>query len=61
MAAEYPASPEATEFVLRLGSAASIEAGNLAARDNTRNREQDIERAVRFILAGIREIVGPAH
>ena len=32
MAAEYPASPEATEFVLRLGSAASIEAGNLAAQ-----------------------------
>ena len=58
MAAEYPASPQATEFVLRLGSAASIEAGNLAAQHRDRDREHDIDNTVRFILAGIREIVG---
>ena len=58
MAAEYPASPEAMEFVLRLGSAASIEAGSLSAQRGGRNREPDIENAVRFILAGIRELVG---
>lgn len=56
MAAEYPASPGVTEFVLRLGSAASIEAGNLAARQPTRNRDEDINNTVRFILAGIREL-----
>ena len=56
MAAEYSASAEMTEFVLRLGSAASIEAGNLAAQRPDRDREHDIEAAVRFILAGIREL-----
>jgi AcrR family transcriptional regulator len=58
MAAEYPASPEAMEFVLRLGSAASIEAGSLSSQRGGRDREPDIENAVRFILAGIRELVG---
>lgn len=58
MAAEYPASPKVTEFVLRLGSAASIEAGNLAAQRGGLDRAEDIENAVRFILAGIRELVG---
>lgn len=58
MAAEYPTSPEVTEFVLRLGSAASIEAGNLAAQRQNTDRDRDIDNAVRFILAGIREIVG---
>lgn len=60
MTAEYPASPEVTEFVLRLGSAASIEAGNLAARRPDHDREQHIDNTVRFILAGIRELVDPA-
>lgn len=58
MAAEYSISSEAMEFVLRLGSAASIEAGNLAAQRNNNDRERDIDNAVRFILAGIREVVG---
>lgn len=58
MAAEYPAPPEAMEFVLRLGSAASIEAGSLSAQRGGRDREADIDNAVRFILAGIRELVG---
>ena len=57
LAAEYPTTPEATEFVLRLGSAASIEAGDLAAQRPRRNRDTDINNTVRFILAGIREIV----
>jgi hypothetical protein len=57
MAAEYPTSPDATAFVLRLGSAASIEAGNMAAQHRDRDRAQDIENTVRFILAGIRELV----
>jgi len=56
MAAEYPASHEMTEFVLRLGSAASIEAGNLAAQHRHRQRDEDIDNTVRFILAGIREL-----
>lgn len=56
MAEEYSTSPEMTEFVLRLGSAASIEAGNLAAQRRGRNRDRDIENAVRFILAGIQEL-----
>ncbi|MFT5200993.1 MAG: AcrR family transcriptional regulator [Candidatus Aldehydirespiratoraceae bacterium] len=60
MAAEYPTSPQATEFVLRLGSAASIEAGNLAAQRPERDRDQDIENTVRFILAGIRELTTEA-
>lgn len=60
MAAEYPTSPQATEFVLRLGSAASIEAGNLAAQRPERDRDQDIENTVRFILAGIRELTAEA-
>ena len=58
MATEYPASPKAMEFVLRLGSAASIEAGSLSAQRGGCDREADIDSAVRFILAGIRELVG---
>jgi AcrR family transcriptional regulator len=58
MAAEYPTSPETTEFVLRLGSAASIEAGNLAAQQPERDRDQDIQNTVLFILAGIGRLVG---
>lgn len=58
LAAEYPVTPEITEFVLRLGSAASIEAGNLAAQRPRRNRDQDIDNTVGFILAGIRALVG---
>lgn len=61
MAAEYAASPAAMEFVLRLGSAASIEAGNLAAQRDHKDRERDIDNAVRFILAGMRELVGEAQ
>lgn len=57
MAAEFPTSADATAFVLRLGSAASIEAGNMAAQHRDRDRDQDIENTVRFILAGIRELV----
>lgn len=57
LTAEHSIPPEAVEFVLRLGSAASIEAGNLAAQRPGRNRDLDIENAVRFILAGIRELV----
>lgn len=58
MAAEYSASPEVVEFVLRLGSAASIEAGSLSARRAGTDRESDIVNAVRFILAGIRDLAG---
>jgi AcrR family transcriptional regulator len=58
MAAEYPTSPELMEFVLRLGSAASIEAGNLAAQRADIDRDRSIENAVRFILAGVRELAG---
>lgn len=57
MAAEFPASPDVMEFVLRLGSAASIEAGSVSAHRSGRDREADVDRAVRFILAGIRELV----
>lgn len=56
MTAEFPTTPRVMEFVLRLGSAASIEAGNLAAQNPRRDRKQDIENAVRFILAGTREL-----
>ena len=55
---EYDTSPETTEFVLRLGSAASIEAGNLAAQRPERDRTRDIDDAVQFILAGIHAVVG---
>lgn len=58
MAAEYAAPPKVMEFVLRLGSAASIEAGSLSAERGSRGREADIDSAVKFILAGIRELVG---
>ena len=58
MAARYPTTPDLMEFVLRLGSAASIEAGNIAAQRTSTSREQDIDNAVRFILAGVRELVG---
>lgn len=61
LTAEYPASPQRVEFVLRLGSAASIEAGNLAAQRRGRDRERDIEDAVQFILAGIHKLVGGPH
>lgn len=57
LTAEHLISPEAVEFVLRLGSAASIEAGNLAAQRPERERTADIDNAVRFILAGISELV----
>lgn len=60
MAAEYAVTPQAMEFVLRLGSAASIEAGNLAAKNPKRDRVSDIDDTVRFILAGISELVGQA-
>ena len=59
LAAAHPVSPELTEFVLRLGSAASIEAGNLAAQRPDRSRDADIESTVSFILAGIRELTTP--
>ncbi len=64
LANEYPGTSDGTadtiEFVLRLGSAASIEAGNLSARRPRSDRSADIERAVKFILAGIRELVDTA-
>lgn len=56
MTVEYPTSPEVTEFVSRLGSAASIEAGDLVAQQPERDRDHAIENTVRFILAGIREL-----
>lgn len=58
LAAEYATTPQASEFVLRLGSAASIEAGNLAAQRGQRDRDEDIENTVKFILAGIGGLVG---
>ena len=41
---------------MALVAIASIEAGSLAAQRPDRDREHDIEAAVRFILAGIREL-----
>jgi len=60
LTAEYPTTRGITEFVLRLGSAASIEAGNLAAQQPKRDRDRDVENTVRFILAGIRALTTDA-
>lgn len=56
--AEHTLAPEMIDFALRLGSAASIEAGNLSAQRPDRNRKAAIDNAVRFILAGIGELSG---
>jgi AcrR family transcriptional regulator len=61
MAAEYSASPREMEFLLRLGSAASIEAGNLASQRRSGDRTTHIDNTVRFILAGVRELTGPPN
>lgn len=61
---EYPVDDQMTEFVLRLGSAASIEAATIAAHRNGTDRDTHIERTVRFILSGIRSVLDarvPAH
>jgi len=52
---EHPALSESAEFVLTMSSAASIAAGDLAARRG-RDREADIDATVRFIMAGIRSL-----
>ena len=51
--AEYHADRSTTEFVLRLGSAASIEAANIGRAGSIPDRDAHIDRTVRFILAGV--------
>ena len=53
LAAEYVADRSTTEFVLRLGSAASIEAADIAGARSIPERDAHIDRTVRFILAGV--------
>ena len=53
LTAEYHADPSTTEFVLRLGSAASIEAANIGRAGSIPDRDAHIDRTVRFILAGV--------
>ena len=53
LTAEYHADRSTTEFVLRLGSAASIEAANIGRAGSIPDRDAHIDRAVRFILAGV--------
>ena len=53
LAAEYVADRSTTEFVLRLGSAASIEAADIAGARSIPDRDAHIDRTVRFILAGV--------
>ena len=55
--AEHPTDDRTTEFVLRLGSAASIEAATIAAHGGHHDRDDHIDRTVRFILAGIRALL----
>lgn len=55
LAREHPVLRKSAEFVLTIGSAASIAAGDFAARRN-RDRESDIDATVRFIMAGIRSL-----
>lgn len=55
--AEYDADAATTDFVLRLGSAASIEAAGMAPLGSGPDRDAHIERTVRFVLAGIRGLV----
>ncbi len=57
MSDEYPAEPEIVELILRMGSAASIAAGNVHANSRrTRPRGADVDDAVRFILGGVRAL-----
>ena len=53
LTAEYHADRSTTEFVLRLGSAASIEAANIGRAGSIPDRDAHINRTVRFILAGV--------
>ena len=53
LTAEYHADRSTTEFVLRLGSAASIEAANIGRAGSIPDRNAHIDRTVRFILAGV--------
>ena len=53
LTAEYHADRSTTEFVLRLGSAASIEAANIGRTGSIPDRDAHIDRTVRFILAGV--------
>ena len=53
LTAEYHADRSTTEFVLRLGSAASIEAANIGRAGSIPDRDAHIDRTVRFILAGV--------
>jgi len=56
---EHPILRERAEFVLTIGSAASIAAGDFAAR-RRRDRKADIETTVHFIMAGIRSLASAA-
>jgi len=60
LAREHPVLRESAEFVLTLGSAASVAAGDLAAR-RKRDREADIDATVRFVMAGIRSLAAGEH
>jgi AcrR family transcriptional regulator len=60
LAREYPVLRESAEFVLTLGSAASVAAGDLAAR-RKRDREADIDATVRFVMAGIRSLASASR
>jgi AcrR family transcriptional regulator len=60
LAREYPDLRESAEFALTIGSAASIAAGDFAAR-RKRDREADIDATVRFIMAGIRSLASGGH
>ena len=53
LTAEYVADRSTTEFVLRLGSAASIEAADIAGAGSIPDRDAHIDRTVRFIIAGV--------
>ncbi|MDG1368084.1 MAG: TetR family transcriptional regulator [Acidimicrobiales bacterium] len=53
---EHRTTDHMMEFVLRLGSAASVEAATITAQRGNGERTAHIERTVRFILAGIREL-----
>lgn len=58
MSEEFVAPPELAELILRMGSAASIAAGNVHAggRRRSRSRQADVDDAVRFIIGGVRAL-----
>ncbi len=57
---EHPVLRESAEFVLTIGSAASIAAGDFAAR-RKRDRDAAIDATVHFIMAGIRSLASGGH